>query len=88
MCKFKSDFLPFENTGVIYSIPCENCNHVYIGESGSTGNFRISEHKHDYKKGKPKSKLVIHSLETDHSLTLITVKLLNLIAIVMIAEFS
>ena len=30
--------------------------------------MRISEQRRDYKKGEPESKLLIHSLETDHVL--------------------
>ena len=58
-------FYPFKIL-VQYTASCKNCNYVYIGESGHTGNIRISEHRCDYKKGEQKSKLVIHSLKTYH----------------------
>ena len=32
---------------VIYSIPCKNCNKVYVGETGRKFGTRLAEHKKD-----------------------------------------
>jgi hypothetical protein len=36
-----------DNTGVVYKIPCSNCNKVYVGETGRKLSTRLSEHKHE-----------------------------------------
>ena len=37
-----------------------------VGETGRTSNILLNEYRKAYKKGDLNSKLVIHSLETDH----------------------
>ena len=36
-----------KNNGVVYKIPCKNCNHSYIGETGRSLGVRLEEHKKD-----------------------------------------
>ena len=36
--------------GVVYSIPCANCDHSYIGETGRQLGVRIKEHREDVTK--------------------------------------
>lgn len=36
-----------ENTGVVYKIPCANCDSAYIGETGRNLGTRLSEHRKD-----------------------------------------
>ena len=52
--------------GVICSILCKNCECVYIGETGYICNQRILEHQFSFKNCDSNSKLVHHTLETDH----------------------
>ena len=42
----------FDETGVIYKIPCNNCNYVYIGQTKRSLRERICEHKKCKKKTK------------------------------------
>jgi hypothetical protein len=37
-----------DKCGVVYRIPCSNCERVYIGETGRKLSTRLSEHKKDY----------------------------------------
>ena len=37
-----------EKCGVVYQISCQNCDSVYIGETGRKLNIRITEHRKDY----------------------------------------
>ena len=36
-----------DNTGIVYKIPCANCDKCYIGEAGRKLSTRLSEHKHE-----------------------------------------
>ena len=36
-----------DKTGVVYQIPCKNCERVYIGETARSLGERVSEHKKD-----------------------------------------
>ncbi|KAK8762142.1 hypothetical protein V5799_026589 [Amblyomma americanum] len=62
--KLKKEKFP----GVIYKIPCSDCDHSYIGESG---NFerRLNEHKNDVKKKKACSNALAEHVEnTKHDI--------------------
>ena len=36
---------PRNTTDVVYSIPCQNCDKVYVGETGRKLGLRVNEHK-------------------------------------------
>ena len=36
---------PFQKPGVIYRIPCMDCDQAYIGETARTAEERFAEHK-------------------------------------------
>lgn len=40
----------FEQSGLVYKIPCMNCESVYIGQTGRHLKVRLGEHKADEKK--------------------------------------
>ena len=46
----KDKLLKEKASGVVYQIPCKNCNQVYIGETGRTLATRLQEHKDDVRK--------------------------------------
>lgn len=58
---------PLHKTGTIYSIPCKDCNSVYIDEIGHTCIIHLAQHKCAYKSKKLQSKLVQYSLDTDYT---------------------
>ena len=70
----KSIFLPKlkgidenrKNRNLIYSIPCKDCDTVYIGETGRMKEIRINEHKSKVKTLSSDSKIVEHILKYKH----------------------
>jgi hypothetical protein len=71
----KSVFLPKlkgrdenkKNKNLVYSIPCRDCDKVYIGETSRMKDTRINEHKSKVKSLSSDSKIVEHILEHQHS---------------------
>ena len=41
-----------DKSGVVYSIPCHNCNDKYIGETSRSLGTRMIEHRRDIDNGK------------------------------------
>ena len=41
-----------KNTGVVYQIPCKDCDAKYIGETGRSLETRLKEHKASVRLGK------------------------------------
>jgi hypothetical protein len=70
----KSVFLPIlkgvdenkKKKNLVYSIPCENCDKVYIGETRRMKGTRMKEHQANIRSLSLKSKLVEHILEHKH----------------------
>ena len=70
----KSIFLPKlkgideekKKKNVVYSIPCMNCEKVYIGETSRLKETRLKEHKANIRTLSSDSKLVEHILKHKH----------------------
>jgi hypothetical protein len=70
----KSVFLPIlkgtdenkKNKNLVYSIPCLDCDRVYIGETSRMKETRMKEHKRNIRKLSDKSELVEHILTHKH----------------------
>ncbi|KAK3753752.1 hypothetical protein QZH41_005243 [Actinostola sp. cb2023] len=73
------DPLPKEKkTGVIYSIPCGECETFYIGETGRSLATRQKEHQSYVRLNKTdKSALAEHAHNTGHSISWINTKILD-----------
>ena len=50
----------FEQKGVIYKIGCQNCEAIYIGETGQTLSKRIMQHKADVRQRKKTNAMFMH----------------------------
>ena len=57
-----------DKCGVIYKIKCNECNHVYIGETGKELYKRVSEHKLAVRRVDNLSAIYHHISETGHSM--------------------
>ena len=56
--------------GVIYSIPCKDCDKLYIGETKRKFNTRLREHKKAVEQKHPKkSALAEHCLQSGHAIS-------------------
>ena len=57
---------PPTNSGIIYKIPCNDCNQFYIGQTGKTLEKRIAQHKYSVRMAHNNSALFQHKAENDH----------------------
>ena len=59
--------LPMEKrTGVVYEIPCQDCEKVYIGETGRSLQKRMMEHKAAVRRGDRNNGIAVHAWDEDH----------------------
>ena len=65
------DRIPMEKrTGVVYQIPCKDCNAKYIGETGRSLETRLKEHKASVRLAKCESSaLADHANSLSHDVT-------------------
>ena len=66
-----------ENSNVIYSIPCNDCNGVYVGETNQCLKNRVKQHINDIKNGKNNTALSSHVVNENHNLDIDNIKILN-----------
>ena len=52
--------------GVVYQVPCADCDSVYIGETGRTLEKRLSEHRGAVKRNDLKNGIAVHAWKTQH----------------------
>ena len=62
ICNFKPIYPLLNSTGIIYSIPCKNCNCICIGQTGRKVQDNTNEHCRACKTQDLSSKLFQHSL--------------------------
>ena len=59
LVKVKQPTPELDKKGVIYEVPCGECNHVYIGKTGRTLRKRLTEHKAAVKKCDNKNDIAV-----------------------------
>ena len=52
--------------GVVYKIPCKDCNQCYVGQSGKPMEVRISQHKYNVRTCNESSAIFSHMVSNDH----------------------
>ena len=66
LMKVKNPVPAEKKKGVVYEIPCWDCDKVYIGETGRTLKKRVSEHKQAVKRFDDKNEIAVHVFKHDH----------------------
>ena len=58
----------FNNDAVVYRIPCNDCNQVYIGQTGQNLSKRIKQHKYTLRNGTISSAISQHFSSLNHDI--------------------
>jgi len=66
LMKVKDPRPPLLKKGVVYRVPCMDCNMSYIGETGRNLKKRLVEHKAAVKRGDTKNGIAVHAWERQH----------------------
>ena len=61
LVKVKQPTPELDKKGVVYEVPCGECNYVYIGEMGRTLRKRLTEHRVAVKKCDKKNGIAVHA---------------------------
>ncbi|UYV63443.1 hypothetical protein LAZ67_2004096 [Cordylochernes scorpioides] len=68
--KSNSPYNPSLLSGCVYSIPCADCDVVYVGETGRSVGTRLEEHRKNISRQDEKSAIYQHIRTTNHSFDL------------------
>ena len=79
LCKEIKDQLPMnKRKGVVYSIECDECRAIYIGETGRTLDDRLKEHQRHTRLVAPeKSAVAEHALTMKHEIDCASAKVID-----------
>jgi hypothetical protein len=66
LMKVKNKIPQDRKKGVVYGIPCCDCDHVYVGETGRTLKVRIAEHKQAVRRFDRKNGIAVHVHDQQH----------------------
>ena len=66
-----------QQSNVVYSVPCSDCDMVYIGQTSRTVSSRITSHKSDTRTKKSSCQLAIHANQLGHSMNYDDIKILD-----------
>ena len=78
LCHVKDKRTVENKAGVVYKLGCNDCDAVYVGETGRQVKDRMREHQNDIVKAKSVSKVFNHVDQTGHSFDFDNVKVLDL----------
>ena len=66
-----------EKTGAIYKINCNDCNNVYIGESGKQLRERVKQHEAAVRNNNISYQVVQHCNDNNHTMDFNNIEILN-----------
>ena len=66
MVQTKEPHPVWRKKGVVYQVPCAECNCAYIGETGRSLEKRLSEHRGAVKRNDTKNGIAVHAWKTQH----------------------
>ena len=55
-----------KNSPGVYCIPCNDCGHIYVGQSGKALSERCKQHRYNVRTANSSSALFIHKQNYDH----------------------
>ena len=55
-----------DRKGVVYEVPCTDCDHTYIGETGRTLRKRLTEHKAAVRRQDQNNGIAVHAWRINH----------------------
>ena len=55
-----------KRTGVVYEVPCRDCDHVYVGETDRTLKKRLAERKQAVRRFNERNGIAVHVHQHDH----------------------
>jgi hypothetical protein len=70
LCKLKDPVPAHEKPGVVYRIPCRDCDQAYVGETGKQLKTRLHEHQLALRRADPRSHLWQHCSHTGHEIAI------------------
>ena len=70
LVKVKQPTSKLDKKGVVYEVPCGECNHVYIDEMGRTLRKRLTKHRAAVKKCDKKNDIAVHAWKSGHQVGL------------------
>ena len=67
LVRVKNRTPPEKRKSVVYEIPCQDCEHVYIGETGRTLQKRVTEHRSAVRRFDKNNGIAVHAWNEDHA---------------------
>ena len=61
--RVKSKIPQDQKKGVVYEVPCADCNSIYIGQTGRNLEMRLKEHQYAVKR---QDEIAVHAQESGH----------------------
>ena len=59
---------PKNSEAGVYKIPCNDCDSIYIGETGKSLSIRIKQHKQAYNRADNNNAMFVHAWTKDHTI--------------------
>ena len=66
LIKVKSTRPGNRKKGVVYEVPCADCDCVYVGETGRSLEMRLKEHKYAVKNNDTNNGIAVHAWDNGH----------------------
>ena len=66
LVKVKQPTPELDKKEVVYEVPCGECNHVYIGETGRTLRKCLTEHRAGVRKWDQRNGIAVHAWKSGH----------------------
>ena len=66
LTKVRTKIPELKMKGVVYKVPCQECEASYIGETGRSLQKRITEHKYAVKTNDRKNSIAVHAWGMEH----------------------